>query len=414
MILGIMRNQRLNPADLKKFQDKKLRAIVKHGYDYVQYYHSLFKEVKLKPDDIKTTEDLKKIPVSKKKDIRDLPLEKTVATNIDLSNRFRWNTSGTSGVTMTIYWEKKAMLMQYIENYLLQMNCGNKITDRQVVIGADWIPVHPIQKVGIFKIKRISPFDKLEIQIKQIQRFDPKAMTAYPSCARELAKEIKDRDIHGIKTHLVFTGGETLDQYTRKLVEDTFEAEIFDSYGANEVGGVSTECVKHSGHHIWGDSVIVEVLCDGEQASVGEEGEITVTNLTNHAMPFIRYNVEDQGSLIEDQCSCGNSFPLMKISQGRKSDVIHLSDGRVISALAVYCHLPNISAIKQFQVVQERLDGFKVKITKDTTFTDKTPEEIKQALRSLLGDVEIDVVAVDNIRKEKTGKFKQFISKVQV
>lgn len=412
MILRIMRNRRLNPTDLKRFQDKKLRAIVKHSYDHVQYYHSLFKEAKLKPDDIKTTEDLEKIPVSKKKNIRDLPLEKTVATNIDLNNCFRWNTSGSSGVTMTVYWEKKAMLMQHILYPLLQLNYGVKITDRQVVIGADWVPIHPIQKMGIFKTKRISPFDKLNTQIKKIQKFDPKTMTAYPSCARVLAKEIKDRNIHGIEMRSIFTGGETLDQYTRRLIENTFEAEIFDCYGANEVGAVSIECAKHCGYHIFEDLVIFEVLRDGEQASVGEEGEITVTNLTNHAMPFIRYNVEDQGSLIEDQCSCGNSFPLMKISQGRKSDVIHLSDGRVISALAVYCRLPYASGIKQFQVVQEGLDKFAVKIMKETTFTNKTSEEIKQTLRSLLGDVEIDVVAVDNIRKEKTGKSRQFISKV--
>ena len=410
----MMRNRRLNPTDLKKYQDKKLRAIVNHSYDHVQYYRSLFKEAKLKPCDIKTTEDLTKIPASRKEDIRDLPLKKMVATNIDLSKCIRWDTSGSSGVTLPVLWEKKAMLMMYVFNCLLQLNCGVKITDRQVVIGADWIPIHPIQEMGIFKTKRISPFDKLDTQIKKIQEFDPKIMTAYPSCARALAKEIKDRDIQGIKMRSIFTGGETLDPYTRRLVENTFEAEIFDGYGANEVGVVSVECAKHCGYHILEDFVVCEIFRDGEQAAIGEEGEITVTNLTNYAMPFIRFNLEDQGSLIADQCSCGNSSPLMKISQGRKSDVIHLSDGRVISALAVYCRLPFISGIKQFQVVQEKLDRFKVKITKETTFTDRTFEEIKKMMRSLLGDVEIVVVAVGNIRKEKTGKFKQFISKVHV
>lgn len=302
--------------------------------------------------------------------------------------------------------------MIYIFNYLLQLNCGVKITDRQVVIGADWVPIHLIQKLGIFKTKRISPFDKLDTQIKEIQEFDPKIMTAYPSCARALAKEIKDRDIQGIKMRSIFTGGETLDPYTRRLVENTFEAEIFDGYGANEVGVVSIECAKHCGYHILEDFVVCEILRDGEQAAVGEEGEITVTNLTNYAMPFIRYNLEDQGSLIGDQCSCDNSFPLMKISQGRKSDVVRLPDGRVVSALAVYCGLPFISGIKQFQVVQERLDKFTVKITKEITFTNRTFKKIRQMLRSILGDVEIDVVAVDNIQSEKSGKFKPFTSKV--
>jgi phenylacetate-CoA ligase len=164
------------------------------------------------------------------------------------------------------------------------------------------------------------------------------------------------------------------------LIEDTFEARVFDAYGANEVGRVSPKCHARNGYQIWEGSVIVEILNDGEQASIGEEGEIAVTNLTNHAMPFIRYNLEDQGMLIGDECRCGNTFSMMKISREGKSDVIHLSDGSIVSALAVSCHLGLISSIKQFQIAQEELDRFTVRITKEAKYQPKANEEIKRVL----------------------------------
>ena len=408
-----MRNRRFNPTDLKNFQDKKLRAIVKHSYDHVQYYHSLFKEAKIKPDDIKTIDDVHKIPISKKEDMLNLPLEKTLATNIDLSKCIPLRTSGTTGPSLPIYCEKKARLMFFLQHYRWQLECGDKMTNRQAVIGAGWIPVHPMQKIGIFKTKRISLFEDVETQIEEIKKFDPNTLITLPSYVRVLAKEIEEKKEKQINLSLIFTSGEILEEYTRKLARKSFDVEIFDGYGANEVGGICTECVKHEGYHIWSDSVLVEITRDGETAATGEQGEITATNLTNYAMPFIRYNVEDLGILIGNECSCGSHFPLMRITEGRKSDIIQLPDGRVISALPVYGCCAR-TGINQFQMIQEKTDRFIVKIVKDTKFTDMTIEEVKRDLKQRLGDVDIDVSVVDKISREKSGKFKPFLTKVPI
>ena len=411
MMIRLMRNQRLKPPELRELQNKKLRAIIKHSYNHVPYYHHLFKEAKIKPSDIKSIDDLNKIPISKKEHIVNLPLEKLIATNINLNNCMTLRTSGTTGNPLSLYWEIKARLTFFLQHYRWQLECGDKITNKHVVIGARWVPVHPFQKIGIFETKRISNFENIETQIEEIKKFKPDTLIAYPSCVRILAKEAKEKG-EEIKLSLIFTSGEILDEHTRKLARDVLNAEIFDGYGANEVGGVCTECVKHEGYHIWSDSVIVEITRDGEPVSTGERGEITATNLTNYAMPFIRYNVEDLGILIENECSCGSPFPLMKITEGRKSDIVQLPDGKAISALSVYSCLLPIQGIKQFQMTQEKTDRFTVKIVKDSKFTDTTIEEVKQTLKQRLGDVEVEVFVVDNIPKEKSGKFRQFITKV--
>lgn len=410
-MMKLMHNRRLKPSELRELQNKKLRAMIRHSYNYVPYYHYLFKEAKIRPSDIKSIDDLHKIPISKKEDILKLPREKLIATNIDLDKCLILSTSGTTGTPLSLYWEIEARLMFFLQHYRWQLDCGDKITNKHAVIGARWVPVHPLQKLRIFETKRISNFESVEMQLEEIKKYNPATLITYPSCIRILAKEARERGVDEIKLRLIFTSGEILDEYTRRLAREVFNAEIFDGYGANEVGGVCTECIKHEGYHIWSDSVIVEITRNGETVSMGEQGEITATNLTNYAMPFIRYNVEDLGVLIEDECSCGSPFPLMRVTEGRKSDIIQLPDGRAISALSVYSCLIPIQGIKQFQMIQESTDEFTVKIVKDSKFTDATVEEAKQLLKQRLGDVKINVLIVDNIPREKSGKFRQFITK---
>jgi phenylacetate-CoA ligase len=409
IIWRLMRNRQLKPTELRELQSKKLKALVKHSYDYVPYYHSLFKEAELHPDDIKSIDDLSKIPILKKEDIRNAQVEEITPTNMDLS------TSGTTGIPISVYCEKEAMLTMYLGIYVWQLNCGDKVTDKHVVLGGSmFTPPRPIQKIGIFRTKNISPFDEIETQIVQIKNFNPKTMVTSPSCVVGLCKEIRERNIQGINPRLVFTGGELLNEHVRNFVRETFHAELYDGYGSVESGWISSECVELTGYHVWSDSVIVEITEDGEAVSKGEEGDITVTNLDQYAMPIIRYDQGDLGILIDEECPCGCNFPLMKITIGRKIDVIQLPDGRAISARNVYSDLNLIQGIKQYQVIQEKIDRLTVKIVKDSRFTEETCEEVSQMFKQKLGNVEVDISLFDDIQRDKSGKFKPFITKIPV
>lgn len=413
LLWKLSRTQRGSASNLRKLQNRKLRVIVKHSYNHVPYYRELFKKAALKPSDVKTVDDLEKIPVSNKENYSGASLKKVVASNIDLRQCIIVRTSGTTGKPLTIYWDRMAKLFHHLQTYRWQMKCGDRVTNRQVVIGPGWIPNYSIQRFGIFKTKHISPVADAKMQIRQLQQFSPHTMTAYPSCVRALAWEFKENGLKKSRIPLIFTGGEQLDEYTRELARDMFDAEIFDGYGANEVGGIAKECVEHIGHHIQSDSTIVEILRSNNVASLGEEGEITVTNLTNFAMPFLRYNLEDAGILTNDVCGHDNIFPIMQITGGRKSDLIKLPNGTTVSALAVLCYcLVPIQGVKQYQVTQEKVDRFEVKIVIGHKSTKSIHREVKHRLKQRLGNVEIAVSVVDDIPREKTGKFKQFKTKL--
>ena len=116
MMMQLWRNQQLEPQELKKLQEKKLRAMVKHSYENVAYYHERFRRANLKPDDVRTMEDLAKIPILTKKTLKSLPTEKIVARNIDLNSCTMHPTSGTSGTPLIVYWDKTAQLELYLRS----------------------------------------------------------------------------------------------------------------------------------------------------------------------------------------------------------------------------------------------------------------------------------------------------------
>ena len=417
--IELKRNQRLKPIELERLQNKKLRAIIKHSYENVPLYHNLLKEANLKPDNIKTTRDLSKIPILTKSMLRNLPLEHLVAKNIDSTALWKHYTSGTSGLPLSVYWERNATIDQYLRNYRFQLKCGDKIRNKQVDIGAGWAChspcAHAGQRMGLFKTLIIPPlgFTDMQTIIKKIKEFGADTLIAPPSIVRLLGKEIAETDVKGLRIRLVFTGGEMLDDYTRKISQEVFGAKLFDGYGTNELGFISGECEKHIGYHIESDACIVEITRDGESVSPGEEGEITVTSLTHYATPLIRYNLEDIGKLTKSECSCGSFFSLMKITQGRKSDVLKLPNCRVVPAVTIYQPLSPIIGIKQFQLQQEKIDRFAVKIVKDQNFTEKTAEAVKSTLLSKVGEAQVEIYFVDEIPR-KTRKFKPFVTQVPV
>ena len=407
----LIRNNGVSRNEIIELQNKKLGKLVKHSFENVLYYHKLFRASGIRPEDIRTIDDLDKIPISKKTDFSNLNVKDIAASNINLKNCDLTRTSGTSGVKLEFYREKKALNKNLLRHYYWQLQIGDKIANRHFIIGGGWLPPNLLEIVGIFPVKRISHFSDVKEQIKSIDEFDPAVLIGLPSALRVVATEALDRKLE-IKIPLIFAAGEMLDVHTRQIVQKAFDSEVFDIYGLTEIGGISAECRVHSGQHVWGDQVVVEISEDGEKLALDEEGSITVTNLDRYVTPFIRYNTGDVGMLIDDTCICNSQFSLMRITEGRKSDTIHLNDGRSIPAFAVCYELYAIRGIKQFQVVQETVNDFKVRIVRMSGFTENLDKEVAQLFEKNVGKVNVKVEIVDNIPKLPSGKLKQFISHV--
>ncbi len=165
--------------------------------------------------------------------------------------------------------------------------------------------------------------------IRFLSKWKPDYMVASPFYFRTLIRFFEDID-QSLSIKAAFTKSEVLDNPTRKLIKDSLGVDVFDGYSAREPGPIAWECPTHSGYHVNIDSIVLEILRDGEPVSNGEMGEVHVTCLWRRATPIIRYHLGDLATPLEDKCPCGRGLPLIKNIQGKILDMDVSPDGRLI------------------------------------------------------------------------------------
>lgn len=418
-LLRLKKMQWMRKQDLERIQLKKLRMMIKYAYDYVPYYHELFNSVKIKPEDIKCKRDLQKIPLTNKEDIQRNYL-RIIAREIDLAKCGMVSTTGSTGKPLKIFFDDmvdnhSCALWRYVF-----LECGLYFGDTLVNIyalsGRSYVKprfsLRHARARAYMKKADVSLYNPISENIEIVEKIGPDAIYTYPSVLAILAKHVAEEKISKIRPKLIFTIAETVTQHCRKLVQEAFGVNVNDIYGSAEFERLAFECNEHTGLHIIPDCVL-EFLKEGEAVNFGEEGEIVVTGLYNYVMPLIRYGIGDVGVPSDERCSCGRGFPLIKTILGRTDDFLVLPSGTNISPRNINV-IENVPGILQYQTVQEKRDRFVVKVVKGEEFGENTINQIKEIIKAgCLGeDVTVDVKIVDKIPKERTGKIRTIISKV--
>jgi len=390
----------------------------------VPYYHKLFNSVKVKPEDIKSKEDLVKIPITTKKMLQELPISERVSRDVDINKCIKGRTSGSTGEPLDVFLNRRELCYRIaMQTRVYGFNFSNKkvsILDRESK-PSQCSPAMIFGKVrkclnhlGLWRRYYFSLFEEPQGLVPKLVEIKPDVIETYPSILKLMARFMKEKNILGIAPKIIFTEAELLNDEDRKEIEAVFGGKLTDLYGIVEFGIVAWECKEHSGYHINSDIVLVEAIKDNQQV-YGEEGEMACTDLTNYTMPFIRYAVGDIVILSKERHDCGSNFPVIKLIQGRSNDFITLPSGKVISPLLLGVCLEKIEGIGQYKLVQETIDIFNVQIVKGQNFNEATIREFEDALRETLGSsVHININIVDEIPREKSGKIRPIVSKVPV
>jgi len=415
-LYNLKRNQWLSTKELEEIQNRKLKRLINHAYENVPYYHKLFDSVNVKVEDIKTVEDLYKIPITNKLTLQSLPITEITAKNVSLSKCVRKRTSGSQGIPLTIYYHKKDKNFLDMVWARARLENGQRLIDKRVSIrNPHYFPTKKrwYEHFSIWRRVNISCFDDVENQLKILEKVNPEVITSYPSSLKLLAMALEEQKNRKINSRLIFTSTELLNADARRFIQSKFEAPIFDFYGANELGLIAWECNKRSGYHINIDSVVVEFIWNGKKIKSGERGKLICTALHSYAMPFIRYEIGDVGIKSDEKCACERGLPLMRIIEGRIDDFIVLPDEKMVSPYSLIYIMRNIPGISRYQIIQEEKDKILVLIIKGKEFTQNTITSIRRNLEKALGkDVKIDIKIVNNITRDKSGKFRVVKSKV--
>ena len=415
----LKKDQWRNLQELKKIQFKKLKSFIRYAYNYVPHYHKAFSSVGVKPDDIKSFDDLRKLPLVSKRDIQK-DYRSFVTNGIDVSKLSSRNTSGSTGMPLKLisdpYPSPGSSKYPFFE-------CGVKLRDNFVTV---WGRATSIRWGSKFTrlwgdiSETIVPLFPEEKLINVLRQIKPDVLLTFPSVLLSLSSY----DLSGINPRLIFAQGEVVTSHCRGVVRKKFNVELYETYGSVEFGSIAFECTEHFALHILTDNVYIEVLDeDGEPVSPGERGEIVVTGLHNYMMPLIRYRIGDLGVLTDERCPCGRSWPLLKSVEGRSNDLIVLPSGRKISWLYLQRCIfydpvfqKNLFCISQYQLVQERLDRIVFKVVKGTNFDANLLVRIKNNIEKFFAEqgetMEVVIQVVEEIPMERTGKRRMFISKV--
>jgi phenylacetate-CoA ligase len=361
--------------EIKKFQLQKLKQQVKHCYEKSVFYRKKFDEIGLKPEDIRSLDDLKKIPFTVKSDLRDnYPFGMVTAKSDEIVEIHA--SSGTTGNPIIGAYTRSDMDMwQELMARSIYTVGGRHQDVIHIAYGyglfTGGLGFHyGAQKVGT----KIVPASggMTQRQIKLMKDLDVTILACTPSFAVYLAETMAQEGIvpeKDLKLRLGMFGAEPWSDKIRERIEKEMNIQAFDVYGLTELcgPGVSIECPEHSGLHIWEDNFIVETIDPdtGEVLNVGEEGELVFTSLAKTGLPMLRYRTRDISRINPERCECGRTHARMARVTGRSDDMLIIRGVNVFPSQIEYAVMCFSELATQYLIVLDRpgaLDTFVVKV----------------------------------------------------
>jgi phenylacetate-CoA ligase len=407
-------------------QNERLRLLVQHAYDEVPYYRRIFDERGLRPGDIKDGRDLARLPVLTKQFIRD-NFDEITAQCFPRKGRVKLATGGSTGQPLVFYTTRRdhkdvciAARQRAFSGVGFEL--GDKTaTIRNIYPGESMI--ERLWRVPIQFFRRDLPVDIRYVSpdsARQIEAFQPRFITGYPSAIEKLARLLQTRGKSRIVPAAIITGAEQLYDHQRDLFRKIFGCDTYSFYGAREAHLIAFECFEHSGHHMAAENVIVEIAdAQGSPVPVGVEGRILITNLQNYAMPFIRYDIGDIGTASDEICPCGRGLPLLASINGRNPDNILTKSKGTIAGMALCKPLRLLAGmgLEQCQIVQETPNNVVIKLVAGSECAREALEELRKKaleeyIRILGEDMDIAVEFVEKIAMTPGGKGRFVISKL--
>lgn len=321
----------MSREDMKKLQDERLVAQVKHVYENVPYYKKLMDEKGVTPDDIKSTDDLHKLPFLTKADLRDAYpyglLAKPLADCVRIQS-----TSGTTGRRVVAFYTQHDI-------DIWEDCCARAITAAggtnedvcQVAYGYGLFTGGPglnggSHKVGCLTLPMSS--GNTERQIQFMRDLGSTILCCTPSYAAYIGETLHEMGLtpDDIKLKAGIFGAEPWTEEMRREIEKSLGIKAYDIYGLTETSGpgVAFECSEQSGMHINEDNFIAEIIDPdtGEVLPEGSKGELVFTSITKEAFPLLRYRTRDICVLSRKKCSCGRTLIKMTKPMGRSDDML--------------------------------------------------------------------------------------------
>ena len=414
--------------ELRKLQSERLVWQVKRMYENVELFRKRMDEKGLTPDDIKSVDDLSKLPFSYKQDLRDYYPYGLFATPMKDIVRVHAS-SGTTGKKIVVGYTKKDL--ENWDNAVARMFAAIGLGEDdfiQVSYGyglfTGGLGAHGgATALGATVIPTSS--GNTHNQIQTMVDFGSTALCCTPSYALYLGESIEEAGLKDqLKLKAAILGAEPWTEEMRHAIEEKLGLKAYDIYGLSEImgPGVACECEYQNGMHVWEDMFIPEII-DPETEEVlpyGEQGELVFTTITKEGFPIIRYRTRDICQLIPEPCKCGRTHIRMKKPCGRSDDMLIIRGVNVFpSQIEEVLISVGGDITPNYQIVVDRVnntDTFDVNVemsehlfADDVKSIEKLEKSITAKLRDVLGiGASVHLVNPKSIQRSE-GKAKRVI-----
>ncbi len=418
------RSQWLSRDRILEIQARRLVELVRFVYDHNDFYRRRFDEAGLNPKQIQSPEDLRRLPILEKPEIR-ANESSLISRGFDRSRLLEFRTGGSTGKPLRIFLTEDCSERRNACAWRHDRWTGWEIGEP---VAALWGNIN--RQPGLKERLRrslLAPsifLDTMDLTVESASRFAEECRTTRPTLLfghahslYQLARIVDSAKLTGITPRGVLSTSMTLLAHERQKIEQTWGVPVHDRYGCEEVSLIASECGATQGMHLNIEHLVVELVDDrGAVVPSGDQGRIVVTDLGNLAMPFLRYSVEDIGSLGADLCPCGRGLPLLNRVDGRLADYLTKLDGARVSGISLIENtLTRIPGIVQMQIEQASIDRFVIRVVPGIDFRDLYRAQLVAYVKLVFGnEVSVEVVLVPRIEPERSGKYRFSVSRIAV
>ncbi len=396
-------------AELLAFQWSELSPLLDHVFAHVPYYRRKYKAAGIQRDDIGGLADLSRLPILTRDEVR-AHREELRAANV--SQLLPHATGGSSGAPTRFYITR--------DSYDWRTAATHRAYSWSAV-GLGQLTLYlwgaPIGAPPRWKLAKVHFFNALQRQVivstfsqspalwQRIYawhcRRRPALIVGYVSSLEAYAEYLAAQALTPPPPRAVISAAEPLAAATRRRIEASLAAPVFNTYGSREFMSVAAECGAHSGLHVQAENLVVETARPAEEGA----SDILVTDLHNYGMPFVRYAIGDLGVLDDSPCACGRGLPRIGSIEGRTLEVLRTPDGRVVPG-EIFPHLmKEFPEIRQFQARQLALDHIVISAVLDQPLSAAHRELMESELHKVFGaSLRIDLERVDTIPTLASGK----------
>ncbi len=414
-------SQFYSPEQIEQWQLRHLKEIIEFAYENTRGYRELYTQHGVTPQDIRTLDDISRLPFTTKELLRD-NIEDFSAPN---RLRFYTTTGGSTGIPFGFYllYENGEIEDAFIHSYWERV--GWNTNDLNAVLRGAFIGTEAsIWKIDAFRNELLlSSYylgsKTLGTYIDTIKRFQPKVLQAYPSSLNILCDLLLDAGRVGdIEFDLIIMASENVYDWMLDKFKSVFpRARLYSFYGHAERSILAPWCEKTQDYHICPFYGFTEIIGgDGREVSEDEEGELVGTGFHMRGTPFIRYRTNDRAIKGAAYCpSCGRSFRLIERIVGRSHEVIVTGTGRYISMTALNMHSDIFDHVRQFQFYQDKPGEVAFRVARKDTYSDRDTTRIYTELKKKLGeDMILGIEFVEEIPKSPAGKFRFLDQKLPI